>query len=159
MTLLFFQHSLSDVWDKVFTTPFIRLVWLNAGVQLGESSRFWGMPVLHKVTGSNIKIGANFKARSRPSSNSVGTIQPVVLSANADEAIIELGNCVAISGATIHCRQNVRLGDRVGLGSGCLIMDNDAHPLNPEERFSENANIRSEPVILEEDVWVAVRLF
>lgn len=157
MTFLHFRHSLADIFDKVFTTPYFCFVWKNAGVQIGSNCRFWGAPVLHKATGSSIFIGNHFKARSRVASNSVGTIQPVVLSTTGATAILHIGNDVAVSGCTVACRQEIRLGDRVGLGSGCLIMDNDSHSLNPLERFSETANIRSSPVILEEDVWVGAR--
>lgn len=157
MTLLQARNILADIWDVTFTTPLIRLLWQNSGVQLGHNCRFWGKPILHMSIGSNIVVGNNFKARSRATSNSIGTIQPVVLSTSGSAAILEIGDDVAMSGCTLACRQEVRLGDRVGLGSGCLIMDNDSHPLNPSERFTETTNIRSSPVILQNDVWVGAR--
>jgi acetyltransferase-like isoleucine patch superfamily enzyme len=157
MTLLYAQHSLSDHWDRLITTPLTRIIWQNAGVDMGPGCRFWGMPILHKVTGSKITIGTGFKARSRASSNSVGTIQPVVISAFTSSAELILGDDVAISGCAIHCKEFIKLGNRVGLGSGCLIMDNDGHSLKPEERHGESSNIRSAPVVLEEDVWIGGR--
>jgi acetyltransferase-like isoleucine patch superfamily enzyme len=157
MTLLYVQHTLSDLWDRIFTTPLTRIIWQNAGVELGAMSRFWGMPILHKATGSKIVIGNNFKARSRVSSNSVGTIQPVVLSTNCPRANIILGDNVAVSGCTLHCRELIHLGNSVGLGSGCLIMDNDGHPLNSLERCNEDQNIRVSPVVLEDNVWIGGR--
>lgn len=157
MTLLQARNLLADIWDVAFTTPWVRLLWKNSGVQLGRNCRFFGKPILQMSIGSDIVVGSNFKARSRATSNSIGTIQPVVLSTSGNSAMLQIGNDVAMSGCTVACRQEVRLGDRVGLGSGCLILDNDSHPLNPSERFSETTNIRCAPVVLEDDVWVGAR--
>lgn len=157
MTILHASYAVASIYDLFFTTPCVRLIWKNAGVALAKGSRFWGLPILNKAEGSSIFIGENFQARSRSSSNSVGTIQPLVITTYSSSANLRLGNNVAVSGCTIHCRERIELGDHVGLGSGCFIMDNDGHPLNHLERSAERQNIRSSPVVLEEYVWIGGR--
>ncbi|MBM4164979.1 MAG: acyltransferase, partial [Lentisphaerae bacterium] len=57
---------------------------------------------------------------------------------------------------TITAVQSVRIGDRVLLGSGCLITDNDAHPIDPEARRRGGGGV-ARPVVLESDVFIGAR--
>lgn len=96
-------------------------------------------------------------ARSKAYSNTIGTIQPVVITTTHPLAKIILGNRVGISGCTLECRELIQFGNRVSIGSGVLIMDNDAHSLDPHERAEGIVNIRTSPVVLEDDVFVGAR--
>jgi len=157
MILASLFHRICNGWDVAITSVCVRAFWAQAGVSFGGKSSFYGWPVLKMAQGSSISIGKNFVARSRPSSNSVGTIQPVVISTASPSASIQIGNDIGMSGCTIFARSSIILHDRVGLGSGCMIMDNDAHPLDPVERHRQTSNIRSSPIVIESDTWIGGR--
>jgi acetyltransferase-like isoleucine patch superfamily enzyme len=79
-----------------------------------------------------------------------------VIKTTAPSARIIIGNDVGISGCTISARVLISIGNRVMLGSGCLLTDNDAHPVHPEDRadFHKTA---AKPIIIDEDVFIGAR--
>ena len=81
----------------------------------------------------------------------------MVMTTSHPEARLVIGNQVGVSGCSFECFQSIEIGDRVSIGSGVLIMDNDAHSLDPAERIAGIPNIRSAPIVLEEDVFVGAR--
>ena len=136
----------------------MQLLWLkHIGVELGDCCRFHGLPIVNKCDGSLIQIGDDLDARSKTYSNSIGTIQPIVMTTTHPSAKIILGNQVGMSGCTLECRELIQVCDRVTIGSGVLVLDNDSHSLDPVERKAGAANIRSAPVVLEEDVFIGAR--
>ena len=66
--------------------------------------------------------------------NTFGIIQPNVLNVRNPGAKIIMGDNVGISGSTISARQSIIIGNNVLIGSGCVICDNDAHPIHPMNR-------------------------
>ncbi len=128
------------------------------GIEGGEGCHLYGLPIINKMPGSTILIGRAFTARSRVSSNSIGLIQPTVLTTSHPSAQLIISDEVGISGGAVTCRELVILKNRVWLGSGVLLMDNDSHPLDPTERLAEAPdNIRSAPVVIEEEVFIGAR--
>ncbi len=157
MNLLTLYRKLRNRFYEAVVFP-IQPIWLrHIGVECAPGVRLFGFPIINKCEGSVIKIGSNFTACAKPQFNTIGVIQPVVITTTSPESRLVIGNHVGVSGCSIACQQSIGIGNRVSLGSGVLIMDNDAHSLNPEERFAGIPNIRSSPVILEEDVWVGAR--
>lgn len=47
---------------------------------------------------------------------------------------IEIGDGFGISGTTIYSTASIKIGKNVTIGANCKIIDNDFHPLNPEQR-------------------------
>lgn len=132
--------------------------WLRLmGIEGGEDCHLYGLPIINKAPGSTIRVGRNFTARSRVSSNSIGLIQPTVLTTSHSNAQLIIHDDVGISGGAITCRELVVLKSRVWLGSGVLLMDNDSHSLDPTERLAEILNIRTAPVIIEEEAFIGAR--
>lgn len=132
--------------------------WLRfMGVEGGEDCHLYGLPIINKAPGSTIRVGRGFTARSKVSSNSIGLIQPTVLTTSLAGAQLLIDDDVGISGGAVTCRELVTLKSRVWLGSGVLLMDNDSHSLDPTERLKDIPNIRTAPVIIEEDVFVGAR--
>lgn len=68
-------------------------------------------------------------------------------------ALIEIGSDSYINGTSFGCQELIRVGPRAILGR-CRIMDTNFHSLSPA-RHSRDAPVKTRPVILEENVWIA----
>lgn len=127
------------------------------GLKFDFTWRFFGLPYIRKGgRGSKIKIGRYFTAVSTISHNSFGIIQRVVVRTVDHGAVIQIGDNVGISGCTISSGKLVVIGNNVLIGSGVIITDGDAHPINPEARKAGLGCIRK-PVIIEDDVFIGAR--
>jgi acetyltransferase-like isoleucine patch superfamily enzyme len=82
--------------------------------------------------------------------------QPVILTAWGNQARLELGDDVGLSGCSILASKYVRIGNRVLVGAGALILDTDAHPLDPVARMN-NGPAKCLPIIIEDDVFIGSR--
>lgn len=118
--------------------------------------RLLGIPLIQQSRRGAITIGSEFKAVSLARHNSIGVIQRVVIKALGPEGRVSIGNNVGISGATVSARKSVSIGDNVLIGSGALISDNDAHPLNPQHRDDPSCTL-SGAVCIEDDVFIGAR--
>jgi len=125
---------------------------------LGSWSKTWrfrGLPIIQKHRSSKIIIGEDFIICSDPKQNSIGVFQKSIIKALSPMSVISIGNNVGISGATIS-GSNITIGNDVLIGSGVLISDNDAHPIDPKKR-NDNSYIKSAPVIIEDEVFIGAR--
>jgi acetyltransferase-like isoleucine patch superfamily enzyme len=102
-----------------------------------------------------IKIGYNFLAQGTLTSNSFGIIQPNYFHLSPGAELI-IGNNFGISGSTLSSAKSLRIGDNVLIGSGCVVCDNDAHPINPSERF-DHSFTKSDPIVIEDNVFIGAR--
>lgn len=66
-------------------------------------------------------------------SNMVGLWQRTILVARYGGKI-EIGDGFGISGSTIYSTQSIKIGKNATIGANCKIIDNDFHPLDPEQR-------------------------
>lgn len=118
----------------------------------------WLQRVFLHLKNGTIKIGKGFKCNSRVTSNSIGLIQPCVFNICFANGQIIIGNNVGISGSSICARQKVTIGNNVLIGSGCLITDSDAHPINwLDRRDGRNGNTQCAPVEIGDDVFIGAR--
>lgn len=119
--------------------------------------RFYGLPwVRVGGRGSSIRIGRRFHAVSKISHNSFGIIQRVVIRTVGHGARIVIGDDVGVSGCTISAKASIRIGDRVLIGSGVVVTDQDAHPVDPVARRA-GAVCKAAPVVVEDDVFIGAR--
>lgn len=130
---------------------------ISQGVAIKKKWYLSGRPQfrLHGL-GSKITIGKSFTALSKSRNNSIGVFQPVIITAWGENAKVEIGDHVGMSGCSITACHHIKIGDRVLIGSGVLIIDTDAHPLLPTER-QINMLPHSAPIILENDVFIGAR--
>ena len=128
---------------------------LLKGVKWQYTWRFNGLPLIRRRRGGVIEIGTHFTANSMFASNSLGVFQRCIVSAGAG-ANLRIGSHVGISGVTIHAAKSISIGDYVMIGSGALITDTDAHPLDPEQRRRGGCGV-SRPVVIEDDVFIGAR--
>lgn len=119
--------------------------------------RLYGRPRF-RVRGANarIRIGERLGARSCSHGNSIGVFQPVIITAWGRNAQVDIGDDVAVSGCSITAEERITIGNRVMVGAGALILDSDAHPLDPQERFKGGC-ARTAPILIEDDVFVGAR--
>lgn len=120
--------------------------------------RNWFLAKLLNLPNGTIVIGSDFKCNNTIKSNSIGLIQPCVFNISAPGSRIIIGDNVGISGSTIFADQSVTIGDNVLIGSGCLITDNDAHPLNWQDwRANKSENTLHAHIVIGNDVFIGAR--
>jgi acetyltransferase-like isoleucine patch superfamily enzyme len=158
------RSRLSDQQKKVILIllyiPFflrdILFCWWK-GLKWDADWRFYGLPFITiGGKGSLISIGKRFVACSNPAHNSLGVFQRVTIKTVGHGARIVMGDDVGVSGCTISAATSITIGDHVLLGSGCLVTDSDAHPIDPDERRLGGGGI-SKPIVIEDDVLVGAR--
>jgi acetyltransferase-like isoleucine patch superfamily enzyme len=136
----------------------VQFYWcMSQGIRWRSGWRLDGKP-LFRMRGANarIAIGERFTALSKSRNNSIGVFQPVILTAWGPGALLEIGNDVRMSGCSILAEEHIHLGDRVMIGAGALILDTDAHALDPVARLRGDCP-RSAPVVIEDDVFIGAR--
>ncbi len=130
---------------------------VTQGVKLGNGWHLSGRPRFRiHGKGARIIIGNRFTARSRSAGNAIGVFQPVILTAWGENASIEIGNNVGISGCSITACERVSIGNRVLVGAGAMIIDTDAHPLSPVDR-DKGVDPVAAPIVIEDDVFIGAR--
>ncbi|MGA2247304.1 MAG: acyltransferase [Verrucomicrobiota bacterium] len=128
---------------------------VSQGVRWRYGWRLSGRPIFRQQEGGRILIGVRFSARSKNKGNSIGVFQPVILTARGP-GVLEIGDDVGVSGCSITAWRQVVIGNRVLIGAGALILDNDAHPLHPDDRL-RNASPRTAAVRIADDVFIGAR--
>ena len=120
--------------------------------------RGWIMQkLLHQPNGT-LTIGDGFNCNNRIKSNSIGLIQPCVFNIMTTGSQIVIGDNVGISGSTICARKEIVIGNNVLIGSGCIITDSDAHPIEWKDRREGASNkIKCAPIIIGNDVFIGAR--
>ena len=140
-------------------------IWLRVvyKIHVGSDWILMGLPIIRVGgVGSRIRIGNYFRAISRIRSNSIGVLGPVVIRTTQPNAEIVIGDNVGVSGCVISAARYIAIGDNTLIGSGALIMDNDAHLLIASERDSSVLKKRFPkgrigPVIIGKNVFVGAR--
>lgn len=117
---------------------------------------FFGSPCIRKHPGGRIVFRGGAKVISSARYNEIGVIQKTMLSVEEEGAVIEIGNEVGMSGVSLSARERITIGDYVKLGSGVMIMDNDAHPLELAARHA-NDRPKVQPVVLEDHCFIGAR--
>lgn len=111
-----------------------KLVMKMTKVEYGKKLLLKGVPVIYNKSGAKLKIGENVTVKSSFLSNLVGLYNRTIIVTRAPGAVIEIGDNVGISGATIYARKKIIIGDNTCIGGNCKILDNDFHPIEVEVR-------------------------
>lgn len=123
-------------------------------ITYGKNLNLYGIPVIVKNKTASISIGNNCHIKSAFLSNLLGLYQRTVICAR-DEGIIELGDDIGISGATIYARTRVTIGDKCIIGGNVKILDNDFHPVNPAIReHTPSQSYGTAPVTIGRNVFI-----
>jgi acetyltransferase-like isoleucine patch superfamily enzyme len=152
-------------------------IFLKAGMHVKKRhKRLYLLYVLRRVVRAGVskyylrncsKVGSWPRVWGKPRIVNRGTIafgdRPTVISRNVpvelvarEGAMLAFGDHVIINfGTTISAYKRISVGDRVLLGVYTIIADNDQHSLEPERRHELP---KSQPVVIEDDVWVGDRV-
>jgi len=120
------------------------------------SWKLYGLPIIQKHKKAKIDIGDKWLACSSPYHNSIGVLQKVTIKAITPQAEITIGNNVGMSGNSISCSLKITIGNNVLIGSGAVITDNDAHPINYWER-DVKGKTKSLEVVISDNVFIGAR--
>ena len=148
------------IWNeirRVLILPYVRLYFFVRGVNYGKKWRILGTPIIQRYGRSIIQIGDNLIMRSRTISNPVSPYHPVFLSTRNNNAEIKIGNDCGITGGSIIAAERITIGDRVLIGSNCLIIDTDFHPLNKATRQEQPLQAKIQPVSISDDVFIGTQ--
>lgn len=91
-----------------------------------------GYCVIFQFSGSRIELGKG-TINSSFTSNMLGLWQRTIIVARYGGKI-EIGDNFGISGSTIYAFESIKIGKNATIGANCKIIDNDFHPLDPEQR-------------------------
>lgn len=111
-----------------------KLVMKMTGVKYGKNLLLKGVPVIFNQKGAVLCLGQNVTVKSSFLSNLVGLYSRTIIVTRAPGAVIQIGDNVGISGATIYARKGIYIGENTCIGGNCKILDNDFHPLEAETR-------------------------
>ncbi|HCG20572.1 MAG TPA: acyltransferase [Verrucomicrobia bacterium] len=126
-------------------------------VKWRPSWKFWGLPFIQVAgKGCSIRIGKNFIANSRIRTNSFGIIQRVLIRTTRDGARIVIGEHVGVSGCSITAAKSITIGNHVLIGTGAIIADNDAHPIDPAARLRGD-DCESRGIAIGDNVFIGAR--
>lgn len=114
-----------------------KLVMKVTRIEYGKNLLLKGVPIIFNKCGAKLKIGENVTIKSSFLSNLVGLYSRTIIVTRAPGAEIEIGDHVGISGATIYARKGIYIGDDTSIGGNTKILDNDFHPIDPEQRLQQ----------------------
>jgi acetyltransferase-like isoleucine patch superfamily enzyme len=138
--------------------PFARAYFWAHGVSWRRGWRIYGAPLIQRHRGSVIRAGDGLEVRSWFSSNPLGVRRRCVLATWAPGAVIDLGDGVGMSGATLCAQRGIRIGSRVLIGAGTIIVDTDFHPLDPALRRREPSRGDAEPIEIGDDCFLGLNV-
>lgn len=146
----------SNELRRLVSWPYIRLAFRLHGLEWGKGWRIFGMPIIQRHRHSTIALGDGVELRSWSSTNPIAPNHRVVLSTRSAGANLRLGCDCGLTGSVIVATESVEIGDRVLLGSNCVVTDSDFHPLTLAQRRQGAQNLDSRPVFIDDDVFVGM---
>lgn len=139
----------------MFKSNYFKLFMKFNKVQFGKNLNLYGVPVIFKKKGSQLNIGENCTIKSSFLSNLVGLSQRTIIVTRTEEAKLNIGNNVGISGATIYARKGITIGDNTLIGGNVKIFDNDFHPIEVEARnIDDKEAIGTREVTIGKDCFI-----
>lgn len=124
----------------------LRARWyLSSATELGDRVRVWGK--LAVSNSGTLKVGSRVRFNASPLPTELGVGQG---------GRLEIGDGTYINyGCSLGATELIRIGPRCNIGSHVILMDNDFHRMEPERRDELPP---SAPIVLEENVWLGVRV-
>ena len=141
---------------RLLVHPRVWALFLLNGIPWGRNWRFFGVPILQKYRGSQIRFGDGLQLRSTVRSNPLGANHPVVLCTWQAGAVLQIGENFAMTGGSIIAAERIVIGDNVNVGANTTIMDTDFHPLEAQARRSDSEPAKTAPVTIEDNVFIGM---
>lgn len=158
-------YRLYSITRKQLFKYWNRIKFMMMGVQCGRNSCVSNRVY---ITGmGKITIGDNFKFSSGGNINPICRNLRGSIFAMTKNSRIEIGDNVAISSACLWAKERITIGKNVNIGGDCLLLDNDAHPLDYIQRravflqevgwANYQKTISTGPIEIGDDVWIGTR--
>ena len=115
-----------------------------------------GYNVIFSFPNSCIQLGGG-NINSSFTSNMLGLWQRTIMVARYGGQI-EIGDGFGISGSTIYSTKSIKIGKNATIGANCKIIDNDFHPLDPEQRrlnLNEEHTARA-PIVIGDNCFIGM---
>ena len=129
------------------------------GVRLGRGSRIEGKVYLRLDGRSTVSIGQNCHIVGGLGINRIGRDLASSLSAG-EGAVIRIGDGVGISNSCLWALERIEIGNHVNIGADCILLDHDAHSLDPLERRDyaiDRQHTATAPIVIGDDVLIGAR--
>lgn len=129
------------------------------GVRLGRGSRIEGKVYLRLDGRSTVSIGQNCHIVGGLGINRIGRNLASSLSAG-EGAVIRIGDGVGISNSCLWALERIEIGNHVNIGADCILLDHDAHSLDPLERRDyaiDRQHTATAPIVIGDDVLIGAR--
>ena len=143
--LVFWRFSSQLIFEKLFYVPIFKARCERCGTGLSvQNSIPWVEGHLKIRIGNNVVLDANVLTSGRVEESPTLTI--------GDGTYV--GHKVAI-----NVGKSVTIGNKCLIAPGCLITDNDAHPINPNRRLN-NETVTADAIkqiVIEDNVWIGTR--
>ena len=130
--------------------------WTLRGVEVGHGWRCYGLPIIQRHRGSQIRIGQGMSLRSTPRSNPLGPNHPVMISTRRRGARLKIGSDFGMTGGSLVCDERITIGDRVWVGANAVIADTDFHPLDPDLRRARPLAAKTAAIAIGDDVFIGM---
>ena len=134
----------------------LAFLWRRQGVALGHGIDWSGVPIVSAVPNSMIQIGKRCVISSRSTRTALGVNHPVVLRTLRPGAVLQIGEEVRMSGATICAATRVIIGSRCMIGANVTIVDTDFHSMDAAIRSSpqDGQLAKTRSVEIGDDVFI-----
>ena len=129
------------------------------GVRLGRGSRIEGKVYLRLDGRSTVSIGQNCHIVGGLGINRIGRNLASSLS-TGEGAVIRIGDGVGISNSCLWALERIEIGNHVNIGADCILLDHDAHSLDPLERRDyaiDRQHTATAPIVIGDDVLIGAR--
>ncbi len=123
------------------------------GCHYGRNIEIDGSILLKTKAKGVFNLGEYVRINSRFASNLVGITNKSIFQ-SIDGGKITIGNFTGITSCIISSRESITIGNNTLIGANCRIFDHDFHNLDYLVRRKNSGNIKSEPVLIEDDVFV-----
>lgn len=130
------------------------------GVKCGKKCCLEGRIWLSVEDGAKVSVGNGCHITGGRFVNRIGRNLASSLSA-AKGATLTIGDGCGISSTCIWARKSIVIGNNVNIGADCLIMDHDAHSLDPQKRhvFADDfAGTAAAPICIADDVLIGAKV-
>ncbi len=141
---------------RVFSTNYSYFLMKVNMISLDSKFKSQGIPKLYINRLSIVEIGNDFKINNTTSSNPIGRTSKCLFVVREKSRLI-IGNNVGMSGTTIVCTKEIKIGDNVKIGGNVCIYDTDFHSLNHENRknsISDKLDTKKEKVHISNNVFI-----
>ena len=125
-------------------------------IKYGKNIKLVGWPFVFRFPAADIHFGDNVVINSNFWSNLLGIYQRTIIIAKGTGRV-RIGNKVGISGSTIYAWDQIEIGDNTIIGVNVKIVDNDFHPIMPQERIDDDySKVRHKAVKIGNNVFIGM---